>query len=154
MKQLRNILLILLIIGWTDVSSQPRNEDEEFIIHPEFNVRNSLMFIKEGIRSSGLFYQSKVTSDNLKYLHVVTKGYEIAYYYNDEEITTALRIFDDVKKLPKWQDFYNKQVDKWPKLWSKTGDYQFKFENKEANHLYYINLLRDLDKDVLIIEIK
>lgn len=154
MKQLLNILLTLLVFAWTDLISQPRNEDEEFIIHPEFNVRNSLMFIKEGIKSSGLFHQSKVTSDNVKYLHVVTKDYEIAYYYNDDEITTELRIFDRVRKLAKWQDFYNKQVDKWPKFWSKTSDYQFKFENKEANHLYYINLLRDLDNDVLIIEIK
>ena len=149
-----SILSISFMLNFTYTFSQPRNEDEEFIINPAWNVGNSLMLITEGIKQSGFAFSKKTTDEGVNYLYVNAQDYAIAYYYNEDEVTMVLRIYDGIDKTKRWQEFYNEQVSKWPNLWSRTGDYGFKYESSQSKKTRYINLLRDFDENILVVEIK
>jgi hypothetical protein len=150
---MRYLLTFLFILSFKYSYSQAVTEQENFIINPQIGVGNTLSMVKEYIKGSGFTYQDGITSNDIKYIRVKTKKYNVFYYYNDKDIVKGVRIFDDLKKMKKWQDYYQKNVKKWPNLWTKTDDFNFKMKATDSN-AFYINLLQDFENDLVLINIE
>ena len=134
------------------LSGQPNNVEESALIHPEILIGNAEFILAEFVKSCGYHYTNEKTVDDIKFMHIKTKTYDLAIYFRGDT-TLLARILSSVKKTQRWNKYYSDLVKKNPKAWSKISDYQYKFYNNETSSILYIDIMRDFTKDLVIIEI-
>jgi hypothetical protein len=134
------------------LSGQPNNVEESALIHPEILIGNAEFILAEFVKSCGYHYTNEKTVDDIKFMHIKTKTYDLAIYFRDDT-TVLARILSSLKKTQRWKKYYSDLVKKYPKAWSKLSDYQYKFNNEETSTILYVDIMRDIAKELVIVEI-
>jgi hypothetical protein len=150
-----NKYVFLILIYSTISYSQPKNINETALIHPSI-INTNLMFVKEIVKQTGLSFKNKTNNYGTKYLFVQTQTYSIIYYYSKDEILEEILIVDTIIRYKKWNKYYVKLANKWPKLWAKESDFLFYFYYSELNTdlKRNINIQKDFEGNILTVRIK